>query len=126
MVAKNIVEGNSKILSKVAQNIIKEIKIKAPTFPTSLNLYFASVLFHFFSMEYFNKVLRCSLSLGINGERSLLQISQHRKPKRTLKNFANHHYIKNGFLVDHYIKIDKDHYYKNQNVEKSIKSLSFV
>ena len=24
-----------------------------------------------------------------------------------------HHYIENGFLVDHYIKIDKDHYYKS-------------
>jgi len=37
-----------------------------------------------------------------------------------------HHYIKNGFLVDHYIKIDKDHYYKNQNVEKNVKRKSKV
>jgi hypothetical protein len=37
-----------------------------------------------------------------------------------------HHYIKNGFLVDHYIKIDKDHHYKNQNVEKNVKRTSKV
>ena len=42
------------------------------------------------------------------------------------KNFANHQYIKNGFLVDHYIKIDKDPYYKNQNVEKNVKRTSKV
>ena len=37
-----------------------------------------------------------------------------------------HHYIKNGFLVDHYIEIDKDHYYKNQNVKKNVKRTSKV
>ena len=36
------------------------------------------------------------------------------------------HYIENGFLVDHYIKIDKDHYYKNHNVEKNVKTTSKV
>ena len=35
-------------------------------------------------------------------------------------------YIKNGFLVDHCIKIDKDHYYKNQNVKKNVKRTSKV
>ncbi len=29
--------------------------------------------------------------------------------------------IENGFLVDHYIEIDKDHYYENHNVEKNVK-----
>ncbi len=36
------------------------------------------------------------------------------------------HYIENGFLVDHYIEIDKDHYYKNHNVEKNVKKTSKV
>ncbi len=36
------------------------------------------------------------------------------------------HYIKNGFLVDHYIEIDKDHYYENHNVEKNVKRTSKV
>ncbi len=36
------------------------------------------------------------------------------------------HYIKNGFLVDHYIEIDKDHYYENNNVEKNVKRTSKV
>ena len=51
------------------------------------------------------------------------------KTKKNIEKFANHHYIENGFLVDHYIEIDKDHYYKNQNVkknEKNIESLCFV
>ncbi len=34
--------------------------------------------------------------------------------------------IKNGFLVDHYIEIDKDHYYENHNVEKNVKRTSKV
>ena len=34
--------------------------------------------------------------------------------------------VKNGFWVDHYIEIDKDHYYKNHNVEKNVKRTSKV
>ncbi len=48
------------------------------------------------------------------------------KTKKNIKKFANHHYIKNGFLVDHYIEIDKDHYYENQNIEKNVKRTSKV
>jgi hypothetical protein len=36
------------------------------------------------------------------------------------------HYIENGFLVDHYIEIDKDHYYENHNVKKNVKRTSKV
>jgi hypothetical protein len=48
------------------------------------------------------------------------------KTKKNIKKFANHYYIENGFLVDHYIKIDKDHYYKNQNIEKNVKRTSKI
>ncbi len=48
------------------------------------------------------------------------------KTKKNIKKFANHHYIKNGFLVDHYIEIDKDHYYENQNIEKNVKRTSKI
>jgi len=37
-----------------------------------------------------------------------------------------HHYIENGILVDHFIQIDKDHYYKNQNIKKNVKRTSKV
>ncbi len=36
------------------------------------------------------------------------------------------HNVKSPFLVDHYIEIDKDHYYKNHNVEKNVKRTSKV
>ena len=48
------------------------------------------------------------------------------KTKNNIEKFTNHHCNKNGFLVDHYIKIDKDHYYKNQNVKKNVKRISKV
>ncbi len=34
--------------------------------------------------------------------------------------------VENGFWVDHYIKIDKDHYYKNHNLKKNVKRTSKV
>jgi hypothetical protein len=39
------------------------------------------------------------------------------KTKKNIKNFANHHYIESGFLVDHY--------YYNQNIKKNIKIKTF-
>jgi hypothetical protein len=48
------------------------------------------------------------------------------KTKKNIKKFANPHYIKNGFLVYHYIEIDKDHYYENQKIEKNVKRTSKV
>ena len=48
------------------------------------------------------------------------------KTKKNIEKFANHHYIKNGFLVDHYMEIDKDHYYENQNVKKNVNRTSKV
>ena len=56
------------------------------------------------------------------------------KTKKNIQKFINHHYIKkclfsSSLLRHQNIKIDKDHYYKNQNVkknEKNIESLSFV
>jgi hypothetical protein len=76
----------------------------------------------------------------VMGKRSLLRISLQKK-------FVNHHYIKNGFLVDHYYynqNIENgflvDHYIENhcllsssllqkserrKECEKNIKSLSF-
>ena len=84
-------------------------------------------------------------------KRSLLRKSQRQKPKRTLKNLQTittskvpfqlittttslrHHYIENGFLVDHYIKnkclfssslLQKSE--RQKECEKNIDSLSFV
>ncbi len=36
------------------------------------------------------------------------------------------HNVESPFLVDHYIEIDKDHYYKNHNVKKNVKRTSKV
>ncbi len=36
------------------------------------------------------------------------------------------HNIESPFLVDHFIEIDKDHYYENHNVEKNVKRTSKV
>jgi hypothetical protein len=71
------------------------------------------------------------------------------KTKKNIKKFVNHHYIENGFLVDHYYYYNQniengflvDHYIKNhclfsssllqkserrKECEKNIESLSFV
>jgi len=70
------------------------------------------------------------------------------KTKKNIKKFVNHHYIKNGFLVDHYYYNQNikngflvDHYIENhclfsssllqksehqKECEKNIESLSFV
>jgi hypothetical protein len=63
------------------------------------------------------------------------------KTKKNIEKLANHHYIENGFLVDHYIEIDKDqniekpkittsklvdHYYENHNTEKNEKNIEKI
>ncbi len=50
-----------------------------------------NVKFHFYDRPFFSLHQKCPFSSSL------------------LRN----HYIKNVFLVDHYIKIDKDHYYKS-------------
>ncbi len=51
---------------------------------------------------------------GLEGQISLLQLE-----------FFFHN-VESPFLVDHYIEIDKDHYYKNHNVKKNVKRTSKV
>ena len=43
------------------------------------------------------------------------------KTKKNIEKFANHNFIESPFLVDHFIKIDKDHYYENQNAKTNVK-----
>ncbi len=77
--------------------------------------------------------LTCDCPETINNK-GQLRFRQTSKAKNNIEKFVNHHYIKkclfsSSLLRRQNVEIEKDHYYKNQNVEKNeknIKSLSFV